>query len=678
MYYYQKKVPFPKRFVALVIIVITILAAFGIKLGELQVFGADRYLAQATGSSARVLVTKAARGEIVDRYGRPIVVNRVGNNIVFSAAELTGSRLNATIISLAELLAEHDTAWIDSLPLGTEAPYDFLDDMDYSIKNLRSKLGLAHYATAKNCFDEMVSRYKLQGYDKDVQRIVMGVRYTMEISDYSVAMPFTFAEDISDELVAIISESAFNLPGVSIEAGYVREYVDDTLAVHLIGSVGYLSAEEWATLSSGGKYQMNDKIGKSGIEKAAEEYLKGTDGKTEMSVAADGTVLEQKTVQQVVNGSTVQLTIDKELQLLVQNSLARTIQRLNQKRAYNNRATGGAVVVTMVNTGEVLASATYPTYSMTEYKTEYEKLANDSKNSPLFNRAFNGVYPPGSSFKPLVATAALEEGVISATDTVTCVQKYTRYKDYQPSCLHYHGAIDVATALSKSCNYFFFEMGYLLNITRMNSYCKQFGLGAYTGVEAGLKESAGNLSSPEYKQSVFNQPWNPGDTIQTAIGQLYNSFTPLQLAQYTATLANGGTRYNQHLIKSVMSYDMSTTVKSDFSTVLNKVDISESTYDAVRQGMLRVTEDGTSSAVFDNYAIKVCGKTGTADAAGGKTNAVFIAFAPYDNPEIAISIVLENGGYGTNAAVIARDIFDFYFFNEGESYLDTPINTPLG
>lgn len=678
MYYYQKKVPMPKRFIALIIIVVTVLAAFSIKLGELQVFGADRYLAQAVGSSVRTLVTKAARGEIVDRYGRPIVTNRVGNNIVFNAAELTGTKLNNTIISLTALLSEHDTEWMDSLPMSAEAPYEFLDDMEYSVKNLRSKLGLAHYATAENCFDEMVARYKLQGYDADVQRTVMGVRYTMEISDYSVSMPFTFAEDISDKLVAIISESGFNLPGVSIEAGYVREYVDDSLAVHLIGSVGYLSAEEWAELSSGGKYQMNDKIGKSGIEKAAEEYLKGTDGKTEINVAADGTVMDKKTVQQVINGSTVQLTIDKELQLMVQNSLARTIKNLNTKRTYSDRVTGGAVVVTMVNTGEVLASATYPTYTMTEYRTDYQKLASDTKNSPLFNRAFNGVYPPGSSFKPLVATAALEEGIISATDTVTCVQKYTRYKDYQPSCLHYHGAIDVATALSKSCNYFFFEMGYLLNINRLNSYCKQFGLGNTTGVEAGLKESVGNLSSPEYKQSVFNLPWNPGDTIQTAIGQLYNSFTPLQLSQYTATLANGGTRYNQHLIKSVMTYDMSSTVKDDFSQVLNKVDISQSTYDSVRQGMLRVTEDGTSSAVFDNYALKVCGKTGTADAANGKTNAVFIAFAPYDNPEIAISIVLENGGYGNNAAVIAKDIFDFYFFNEGESYVDTPINTPLG
>lgn len=678
MYYYQKKVPMPKRFIALIIIVVTVLAAFSIKLGELQVFGADRYLAQAVGSSVRTLVTKAARGEIVDRYGRPIVTNRVGNNIVFNAAELTGTKLNNTIILLTALLSEHDTEWMDSLPMSAEAPYEFSDDMEYSVKNLRSKLGLAHYATAENCFDEMVTRYKLQGYDADVQRTVMGVRYTMEISDYSVSMPFTFAEDISDKLVAIISESGFNLPGVSIEAGYVREYVDDSLAVHLIGSVGYLSAEEWAELSSGGKYQMNDKIGKSGIEKAAEEYLKGTDGKTEINVAADGTVMDKKTVQQVINGSTVQLTIDKELQLMVQNSLARTIKNLNAKRTYSDRVTGGAVVVTMVNTGEVLASATYPTYTMTEYRTDYQKLASDTKNSPLFNRAFNGVYPPGSSFKPLVATAALEEGIISATDTVTCVQKYTRYKDYQPSCLHYHGAIDVATALSKSCNYFFFEMGYLLNINRLNSYCKQFGLGNTTGVEAGLKESVGNLSSPEYKQSVFNLPWNPGDTIQTAIGQLYNSFTPLQLSQYTATLANGGTRYNQHLIKSVMTYDMSSTVKDDFSQVLNKVDISQSTYDSVRQGMLRVTEDGTSSAVFDNYDLKVCGKTGTADAANGKTNAVFIAFAPYDNPEIAISIVLENGGYGNNAAVIAKDIFDFYFFNEGESYVDTPINTPLG
>lgn len=678
MYYYQRKVPFPKRFTALIIILLVVLSAFCVKLSELQVFGAGKYLAQASNSSTRTLVTKAARGEIVDRYGRPIVTNRVGYNIVFNAAELNGTKLNTTIIALCDLLSEHDTEWADLLPMETGAPYEFKADSDSAVTGLRKLLGLAHYATAQNCFDAMVTRYKLQGYDADIQRTVMGVRYSMETADYSVSSPYTFAEDISEQLMTQISESSFNLPGVSIENGYVREYVDDTLAVHLIGTVGLLSAEEWETLSQTGEYQMNDKIGKSGIEKAAEDYLRGIDGKVELTVAADGTIMDKRTVQQVVNGNTVQLTIDKKLQLVVQNSLADTINKLNTKRKDDDRVTGGAVVVTMVNSGEILASATYPTYSMTDYKENYQKLASDSVNTPLFNRAFNGTYPPGSTFKPLVATAALQEGVITANDTVTCVRKYTRYSDYQPSCLHYHGAINVATALSKSCNYFFFEMGYLLGINQLNSYCKQFGLGVSTGVESGLNESVGNLSSPEYKQSVFSTPWNPGDTIQTAIGQLYNSFTPLQLSQYTATLANGGTRYNQHLIKSVMSYNMSETVKDDFSTVMNKVDLSDATYNAVRQGMLRVTEDGTSSAVFGNYKIKVCGKTGTADAANGKTNAVFIAFAPYDNPEIAISIVMENGGYGNNAAVIAKDIFDSYFFDEGEPYNETPINTQLG
>lgn len=661
-YYYQKKKPFYKRFISMICVLAIILAAFSGKLAELQIVNAEEYLAQADTSDHRTLTVTAARGEIIDRYGRPLVVNREGFNIVFDAAYIKMSSINETIVMLTDLLTEREQAWTDKLPLKVTGPYDFSDDMDYSIGVMKSKLGLNDYATSQNCFDAMVSRYKLQGYDSSVQRIIMGVRYSMEIGDFSISLPFVFAEDVDSKTVEIVEENSDMLPGVVIKAATFREYSDPEVAPHILGTTGLLTADEWNSVKDSGNYSMNDKIGKSGIELAAEKYLKGTDGKIAIVQSPDGEITSTKVVQQVVAGNTVQLTIDKNLQKVTQNALKDAIDKINEKSrltSKNGDVPGAAVVVMEVETGEILASASYPNYSMDDYVNSYEKLSND-KNNPLFNRAFYGAYEPGSCFKPAVALIGLQTDTITPSTTITCNKVYRRFTDYQPSCLGRHGSITVSTAISKSCNCFFFELGYLLGIDTMNKYCRQLGLGVETGVEIG--EATGILAGREYSEKM-GRPWNPGDTIQAAIGQLDNNFTPLQLAQYTATLANGGTRYKAHLIKSVKSYSLDKTIKNDFTSVLNNTEIDKNAYDAVKEGMLRVTEEGTARATFANYPIKVAGKTGTAQSSSGVDNAVFIGFAPYDKPEIAISIVIEHGLHGSSIAPVAKSIFDAYFYN---------------
>lgn len=670
---YHRRKKFYIRFIAMISALLVVLAAFFCKIIELQIVNAQYYIDQSDTSTRRIVVTTAARGEIIDRYGRPIVTNREGFNVVFDAAYLPAEKTNDTILTLTKLFSKSKGEWTDELPISKNSPYGFEKDMDYSISKLRTTLGLTHYATAENCFDSMVERYGLQGLDKATQRTIMGVRYSMEANDFSVSQPFIFAEDISTDMIEIIEESSFSLPGVDIRTSSVREYVDDNLAAHIIGTVGLISAEEWEKLGKDSGYQYNDKIGKSGIEAAAEKYLRGTDGKTAITTSSDGDVISTEVLQKAVSGNTVQLTIDKQLQKVTQNALKEIISEKNAKaKSSSELITGAAVVVMSTSSGEILAAANYPSYNMTQYKKNYSSLLNDS-SKPLFNRAFNGQYAPGSTFKPATAVVGLQLGTIDTHTEIYCSQRYTRFKDYQPSCLHYHASINVTEAISQSCNYFFYDLGYKIGIDKLNKYCKQLGLGVKTGVE--INESSGILAGPEERETLTGGIWNPGDTIQAAIGQSDNAFTPLQLAQYVSTIANGGTRYKAHLIKSVKDYTMKSVVDDDFIKVLNTTEISESAYKAVKEGMLRVTSDGTASASFGNYSIKVGGKTGTATAPDGKDNAVFIGFAPYDDPEIAISIVIENGGYGSSVAPLAKKVFDGYFFGEINNSNNTTYNT---
>jgi penicillin-binding protein 2 len=606
-------------------------------------------------ASSRTAVLKAPRGEILDCYGRQIAINRDGYNIVFNKAYIK-ENLNDIILALVNLSIEYESEWTDLLPLESAAPYNF--KADESTEKMLSTLKLAHYATAKNCFDAMVESYDLQNYSKDDQRKIMGVRYSMQISDFSISYPFTFAEDISTELMRKVSESAFALNGVTIDVVPFREYTDTSLAVNLIGTVGPIFEEDWEYYKEKG-YSYNDKVGKSGIEKWAEDYLRGTDGEITYTLDAKGNIISSKITKQPIAGKTVMLSMDKTLQRKTQDSLEKWVKNLQSQ---GGSCKAGCAVAIDIDTGKILTAANYPTYDSATMNKEYDSLVKDPAK-PLMDRAFQGVYPIGSTIKPAVAIAAMENNHYQLGETVKCVMTYDYFSDYKPKCLHYHGTINLKNALAKSCNYFFFEMGRRVGATTVTDYFKNFGLGVKTGVE--VNDSSGIIIEPQ-SDNVG------GTTLQISIGQM-NAFTPLQTANYVATLANGGTHYRASLIDKIVSYDISQVYEVIEPEVVNKVSISDKTLAAVKEGMLSVTEDGTGRAALGDYPIKVGGKTGTSQVNNAADHSIFIAFAPFDNPKIAISVVLENGSSGFSAGSIVRDMLDAYFFVEdGTNIADMP------
>ena len=654
--------PFKKKhqtaLTVLSIIMILVLLLYTARIYSIQIVKASEYSSLANGStSVRKAVLKAPRGEILDRYGRQIAVNRDGYNIVFNKAYV-GDDLNDIILSLVNLLDNSGTEHTDKLPMEYSAPYAFKEDE--SNAKLIKVLDLADYATAENCFTHLVERYELENYSVDEQRKIMGVRYSMEIADFSISYPFTFAEDISTELMRKISESNFMLSGVSVEVVPFRQYPDTSLAVNLIGTVGPIFEEDW----NGGEnykergYSYDDKVGKSGREYYAEEYLRGTDGEITYYIDNDGNIVNQEVTKAPIAGKTVMLTIDAKMQRTVQDALANTVRTLQSE---GGTATAAAAVVIDINSGGVITSANYPTYDTATMSENYDALLADPSN-PLTDRAFQGVYPIGSTIKPIVAAAALENNLYTNGELIFCKRTYDYFNDFRPSCMHYHGNMNLTMALSKSCNYFFFELGRRVGAITLTDYYKQFGLGVKTGVE--VNDSAGILIEPT--SNGFG-----GDTLQIAIGQL-NAFTPLQLANYVATFANGGTHYKATLIDKIVSYDMTETYDNCEPVVLNTVSLKQSTISSIKEGMLSVTVDGTGHAALGDYPIKIGGKTGTSQVEGKADHSTFIVFAPYDNPEIAISVVLEHGSSTYASGNLVRQILDSYF-SAGENSAQTVV-----
>ncbi len=644
------------------VILIIAMLIYTVRIYSLQVVNASKYSSVAGSTTVRTAVLKAPRGEILDSFGRQIAVNRDGYNVVFNKAYVKDN-LNDVILSLVDTFNSYEVEYIDKLPLNTSAPYDFKEGE--STDKLISTLKLNHYATADNCFKRLVERYDLEAYDKLSQRRIMGVRYSMEIASFSISYPYTFAEDIPTELMRKISESGFLLDGVTVDVYPFRQYVDTSLAVNIIGSVGPIYEEDW-TKGENYKdrgYSFNDKVGKSGIEHYAEEYLRGIDGEITYYLDSDGSIIEKEITKAPISGKTVMLTLDRSIQRTAQNALEATILDLQSR---GGTAVAGSAVMIDIDTGGIICAANYPTYDSATLGEKFDELVSDPRK-PLTNRAFQGVYPIGSTIKPIVATAAIEKGLYHDGETIRCVQVYDYFDDYKPKCLHYHGTINLTTALSKSCNYFFFELGRRVGAVTVTDYFKQFGLGTYTGVE--VDDSKGILVEPASNTLG-------GDTLQISIGQL-NAFTPLQLANYAATFANGGTHYKATLIDKVVSYDLSETYEKRKPEIVNKVSIKDSTLEFVKQGMLSVTVDGTGSTVFADYGIKIGGKTGTSQTNKGADHSTYIVFAPYDNPQVAISVILEHGDSGYSAGSIVKSLLDAYFFSEGNNKEDTVPNTVL-
>ena len=421
-----------------------------------------------------------------------------------------------------------------------------------------------------------------------------------------------------------------------------------------------MNAEEYQEMKNDG-YGFNDLIGKRGIEKVLEKNLRGTDGKT--NVIRDIGASDEVSSISAVPGNYAVLTIDTDLQKAAEDSLAGHVAQIST-------ADAGAAVVLDVTNGDVLAMANYPTYNPANFNQDYAELVQNSAK-PIWNRAISGTYTPGSTLKPLIAISALESGAVTSNQKIVCNGIYDYYADYKPKCWIWseshrtHGPQNVTQAIKNSCNCYFYEAGRLTGIDEMDRYAAEYGLGEKTGIEL-PDESTGQMSSPAYKEKIGTTPedqkWYPGDVIQTSIGQSYSFFTPIQLANYIAMIANGGTRYQPHLIKSIRSSEDGSVVSETKANILNRAELQESTLKAVREGMYGVVDEGSASKTFANYPIELAGKTGTAQVGKDKANnALFVAFAPYDNPEIAVAVVLEKGEKGYNAAGVAKDIMDEYF-----------------
>lgn len=651
------------RFIAMVIIFVCLTAVFVFTLAKNQLIDGKTETASNT-ASVETTEVKATRGQIFDRNGNVIVGNRQGNDVVFNAAEFPEyskqEERNKLIKSLIDLFETNNVEWNDDMPIVLDANgnYQFAEDREKDIATMKSRdiLRLNKYATADDCMNELIDRYKLEGYSKSDARKIASVCYEMKINNFNSANPYTFATDVSDLVASVIKENSVFYKGVDVQIVNYREYTDGTLAPHIIGVTGVISAEEYAELKNDG-YGMDDIVGKTGIEQLYEKQLKGKNGKKIVTTALDGT--QTVVTEGLENGDNVFLTLDAGLQKVTQDALADKINSLDSA----NKG-GGAAVVMNCKTGEVLAIATYPSYDLNSYYKDYDKLVKDA-NSPLFNRALLSTYAPGSTAKVSTAIGILEEGVADENSTIECTgtYKYGLVCNNNPD----KTTIDIRTAIQDSCNIYFYHFGgELLGIEKMNIYREMLGLGQPTGIE--LYENTGVLDSPSYRASL-GQKWQTGFSLQSAIGQAGNLFTPLQLCNYVSTIANGGTRYSAHLIKSVYSADNSTLIEEKKPEVVCETGFKKENVQIIKEGMRRVATV-TLNGKFEDSVVEVACKTGTSTlekTINGKkgiyTNGFLITFAPYDDPEICVALAVEGAYSGGSLAPIASSIYNYYYKN---------------
>ena len=658
-------------------------------LVKTQLIDADQYKAAADSLAVSSSSVKASRGEILDCNGKPLVTNRQGNSVVFKYSDFPSSKKqnerNDLIFSLINLFDKNDIEWRDPLPLQYKKGKLIIDkeketEFEYMVSENMLEMEKGKKSTAEECLDALIERYGLEGYNREDARKIASVCFGMKYSYFGASSPYTFAEDVPTEIVSAIKEKNSIFPGVDAESVSYREYSDKTSYSHILGVVGSISAEEYEletaklteklnddTLTAkeikvlkNNAYTLNDSYGKSGIESTMENYLRGVNGIKTTTTNSDGSVTEDY-LSKPQQGNTVVTTIDSELQKVAAQALQ---EMLIDNKNSSFFGTAGAMVVMNCKTGAVLANVSLPTYDITRYFKDYSKLAADTE-SPLWNRGLQSAYAPGSTMKPAISIAALEEEAADINTTCYCGGSYT-LEDQTFKCLQSHGYLNVTSALEKSCNIYYFEMGKKLGIDKMNKYCGLLGLGQKTGVE--LPEAEGVLASIANKEAA-GQVWNPGDTVQAAIGQSDNLFTPLQLANYCATIANGGTRYKPYIIKSVLSADMSEVIYETQPEVLNTINVSEKTLKIVKQGMRQVVQNGGSSYYFKDCIVDAAGKTGTSQLKRTTesgvvmdcNNGFFISFAPYDDPEIAIAIVAENALTGSQTSQAAVPVYNYYF-----------------
>ena len=640
-------------------VVSAVFLLFSLKLVQYQIIEGEKHFESSNTSVVFEQTLSASRGDIVDAYGTPFAFSKTVFNVTLNRAYLKSDSLNRTIIKALEILEGNGEDINDILPLAKTSPYSYIEEKQSEIEWVRKTLDLNVYATENDVLEKLAERYDLQDVPRELWRKVGGIRYTMEREGYSLSTPFTIAEDVSEKTVAVIAENSRQLSGIEIYDTSKRYYEDGTLLPHILGTVGIIWAEEYDELKDQG-YKMNDILGKSGLEKMYESYLKGTDGAVQIERNMYGEITNKTVVDPPKEGNTIKLTVDYQLQEKLIELMQYQMEQLHKRDSkWGKEADGMSAVVIDVKTGGILAMANYPSFDLNLYNSNYEEYVNDTTN-PLFNRATQGLYRPGSVFKCAVALAALQEGLITEDTTYTCTGTYMYYApSYKPSCANgrAHGTINVKEALKVSCNCFFFDLGRRLGIEKLNEVANSMGMGVKTGLE--VSERTGIISNPEYTESLGGT-WQVGNVIQAAIGQLDTAITTVQLGTYAATIANKGNRLNTHIVDSIVSKDGEIVYQTPI-TVLSELPDKNNSYEVVEKGMLMASTEGSAKQFLSGLPYGVASKTGTAQVAGDYYNATMMAYGPTENPEIAVAIIAEKAGNGYLLAETVRGIFEEYY-----------------
>lgn len=646
-----------------------------VQLFNLQIVKGQEYRKQSNTRLTRETTIKAARGNICDRNGNKLVSTKMEFNLELYKTKIDNKTLNQTILDMINILDKNEDTYIDNLPIKVE-PFDFIGS-DETIQSWKKTNKMQEDLSAEECFYKLKQKYEIIQENVQDARKIMGVRYEISSKGYSSTKTVELAKNISRTSMLEISEQNSNFPGINIITVPTVAYNSGTLASHILGTVGKITQPE---LEEKTNYDINDIIGKTGIQYVFEEYLRGKDGIKQIDMAVDGTVTDEYTEKEAVSGSDVILTIDANLQKVAEEALKDDIKKIASGGfAEKSNANAGAVVVMNVKSGEVLALASYPDYEPQLFvkgiSTEkYNEYVN-STEKPLFNRAISGAYAPGSTFKMVTAIAGLETNKITPTEKINDIGVYPR--GHHPVCWYYtsfhsgHGYLNVSEAIKHSCNYFFYELGYRMGIDTLSKYASYFGLGRKTGIEL-QGEAVGDLATRE-KVEKQNKEWYLADTLSAAIGQSYNNFTPVQMAKYISMLVNGGNPIDVSIVKNIINIDGQEVSKQEINEFVNKklnlqdekvenLNMKKENIKAVLEGMRGVTSEsgGTAYSTFKNFEIEVGGKTGSAQTGNG-TNGWFVGFAPFDDPEIAVVVLVENGGHGAYTAEVAKKIIAEYF-----------------
>ena len=665
-----------RRMLLLIAVACIIMGLYTFRLIFLQLVNGDSFKAKATNTTDYKFTVTAARGNIVDSTGKRIATTSTGYNVVLNKLQMGDQDLDTMLQQIVELLRQNDEKWLDTLLISepdAAGNYTFTDSADSTsdqktLADMKETLGLQQYATANDVMEMLVEKNHLESFSLPWQRVLAGIHYEMDRQAFSNVNNFIMAENVSQVTVAAIKEHSLTLPGVEIVETSTRSYEQGDILPAVLGRVGKITAEKWKVTDENGQvtyplkekgYNMNDVIGISGLESVYEDELRGKDGVETITRNSDGVIVDTKITTVPEPGHTVQLTINSDFQRAVDKALANNIDMIN--RVYNTgdmKAAAGAAVVLDVKDGSVMAASNYPSYDQNLYASNYSEYSSDP-SLPLFNRALQGLYTPGSTFKPAVAVAALDSGLINQYSTVYCNGVYNYFKDYHPRCTrHGHsGNIDVITAIKWSCNVFFYDVGRRLTSDVYDAYAYKLGLGQRTGVEVG--EALGRLTTKN------DSNYTASLDVQAAIGQGNTVVTPIQLATYAATLANNGTRYRTHFVKAILDTNTGEVLSETKPEVMDVIEGTGNTFELVRQGMKQVPS--TISGKISSYPVPIACKTGTPQRsetyASGKhyLNAMMVAYLPADDPQIAIGITIEYGGYGARTGDLVVDIANAYF-----------------